>query len=153
MALSTSGQVAALSRRNRRVQIPPESPLSTHFCRYGGMADTWDLKSPGLTSVPVQVRLAVPFYKNRRTYGNSSLMLSTLVLSNENWLLVLQEEAPTSTGGGMSRGCGGIGRHDRLRIYCFGVQVQVLLPAPKKALRDRRAFYFYFSFAWGRGYL
>ena len=38
--------------------------------------------------------------KNRRTYGDSSLMISTLILSNENRLLALQEEAPTSTGGG-----------------------------------------------------
>lgn len=29
-------------------------------------------------------------------------------------------------------GCGGIGRHDRFRFYCFGVQVQVLSSAPKR---------------------
>ena len=26
------------------------------------LADTWDLKSPGSDTVPVQVRLAAPFY-------------------------------------------------------------------------------------------
>ena len=37
--------------------------------------------------------------KNRRAYGDSSLMLSTLVLSNENRLLIMRG-SPTSTGGG-----------------------------------------------------
>ncbi len=41
-------------------------------------------------------------------------------------------------------GCGGIGRHDRLRIYCFCVQVQVLSSAPK---RTPRAFVCEFCFA------
>ena len=43
---------------------------------------------------------------NRGAHGDSSLMLSTLVLSNENRQLAgRREEAPTSSGGG---GCHGV---------------------------------------------
>ena len=51
---------------------------------------------------------------NRGAHGDSSLMLSTLVLSNENRQLAdRREEAPTSSGGGgchASLCCASVGR-------------------------------------------
>ena len=51
---------------------------------------------------------------NRGAHGDSSLMLSTLVLSNENRQLAdRREEAPTSSGGG---GCHMVGIHKLMNI-------------------------------------